>query len=68
METHEILEQHAIFDGLPDFMDGSLVINTLNHKSYGGTPAVMREAQTDPDMKDPRRYLVRVTIQYQQVE
>lgn len=50
-----------------DFMDGSLIINTLNHKSYGGTPATMREANSDPDMKDPKRYLVRVTIEYEEV-
>ncbi|KGA24934.1 hypothetical protein AO825_08410 [Pectobacterium brasiliense] len=67
MWVHEILEQHAIFDGKPDFMDGSLIINTLNHKSYGGTPAAMRESNSDPDMKDPKRYLVRVTIEYEEV-
>lgn len=68
MRVHEVLEQHAIYDGNPDFMDGSLIINTLNHNSYGGTPAVMREANSDPEMKNPRRYLVRVTIEYEEVK
>lgn len=68
MLVHEVLEQHAIYDGKPDFMDGPLIINTLNHNSYGGTPSVMREANSDPEMKNPRRYLVRVTIEYEEVK
>lgn len=68
MVVHEILEQHAIFDGSPEFMDGSLIINTLNHNSYGGSPALMREAEADADMKNPKRYIVRVTIEYEEVK
>lgn len=67
MKIHEILEQHAVYDGKPNFMPGSLVVDVLNHNSYGGTEQDRMDALKSGDMQNPKRYLVRVTVEYEEV-
>lgn len=61
-QIHEILEQHAIFDGKPRFMCSSAVINLLNHYSYGDI-----QDAVDDGCENPRKYKVRIIIETEEI-
>ena len=67
MQLMDVFEQIAVFDGKPDFMDGSLVMNVLNHKSYGGTRRDAEAAAETGEMACPKLFRVRVTIEVEEI-
>lgn len=67
MTAKEVVEQHAIFDGKPEFPPLSMAIYLMNHYAYGGTRKDLEEAKKDEDMADPKRYKVRLTLSYEEV-
>ena len=65
----DIIEQTAIFDGLPDFsLPLAAVINLLNFHSFGGTPNDMKNAMSDKNIVDPKRYKITLTLEYKELE
>lgn len=65
MKIHEILEQYAIYGEKPNFMPGLLVMNVLNHNSEGGTKEDLEIVKAEGYLDNPKRYKVRVTIEYE---
>lgn len=63
---HAVLEQNAIYDGKPDFIDVGLLIYTLNHRAFGGTEEEFELAKGQLD--DPKMYKTRVIIEYEGIE
>lgn len=63
----EVWEQNAVFDGRPDFVDGSLVMNVLNHNSYGGTRQDVVDAAENGDMENPKLFRVRVSVHIEEI-
>jgi hypothetical protein len=62
----EILEQKAVFDGKPRFMDGGAVINLLNHYSYGGSSEAITLAKED-GCENPKEYIVTVRVEVEEI-
>jgi hypothetical protein len=64
MSIHEIIEQEAVFDGAtPHFyVDGAALMGLLNHLAWGS----IEDAKADM-AKDPRKFLVRVRIEFEEV-
>ena len=67
MKLMDVWEQNAVFDGEPDFMDGSLVMNVLNHNAYGGTRKDVENAAETGEMARPKLFRVRVTIEAEEI-
>lgn len=62
------VQQSAIFDGKTDFMPLSAAIYLVNHYSAGGTPNDMMEIKSSGVMKNPKRYKVTLTLEYEECE
>lgn len=61
-----VMQQDAIFDGRPEFVDVSLVMNVLNHNSFGGTKRELLEMRANPinypNMHGLKRYKVTICV------
>ncbi len=67
MQLVDVWEQNAVFDGKPDFMPGSLVMNVLNHNAYGGTRSDAKEAAENGEMANPKLFRVRVKVEVEEI-
>jgi len=56
-----VMEQEAIFDGKPDFMPMSALINLLNHNSWG-------DDDDTSDLVNPKRYKVQLHLYVEEVD
>lgn len=57
-----VMQQDAIFDGRPEFVDVSLVMNVLNHNSFGGTKKDLLEMRASPQDFPARHGLKRYKV------
>lgn len=67
MKLIDLWEQYAVFDGKPDFMAGSLVMNVLNHNAYGCSIKDVEMAAETGEMSEPKLFKVRVCIYAEEI-
>ena len=63
MITKSIIEQQAVYDGEPNFVDDSILIALLNHYSFESVESAFEE-----DCQNPLRMKTRITVEYEIID